>query len=114
MRNNCLSKFSPLVSLVAIITIGSLFVLPVYYVHESNGAQKSVIKKVIPFDSDLYNTGCGGELVHVRGEIHYLNFVVLPDDGSLQTSTDLDLQVTEALGLNSHNKYQVTNIIINT
>jgi hypothetical protein len=112
MRNNCLSKFSPLVSLVAIITIGSLFVLPVYYVHESNGAQKSVIKKVIPFDSDLDNTG--GELVHVRGEIHYLNFVVLPDDGGLQTSTDLDLQVTEALGLNSHNKYQVTNIIINT
>jgi hypothetical protein len=52
MRNNCLSKFSPLVSLVAIITIGSLFVLPVYYVHESNGAQKSVIKKVIPFDSE--------------------------------------------------------------
>jgi hypothetical protein len=43
-----------------------------------------------------------------------LNFVVLPDDGGLQTSTDLDLQVTEALGLNSHNKYQVTNIIINT
>lgn len=113
MRNNRFSVLGPLVTITVIIAMGSLCVLP-GNVHESTGAQKSVTKKVIPFDSDLDNTGCGGEIVRLRSEIHFFIFVVLPDDGGLQRTTDIDFQVIEAVGLKSGNKYQVTNMIINT
>jgi hypothetical protein len=114
MRNNCFPIFTfATIAVIIIATASSFFFLPAF-VHESTGAQKSVTKKVIPFDSDLDNTGCGGEIVRLRGEIHFFTFVVLPDDGGLQRTTDIDVQVIEAVGLKSGNKYHVTKMIINT
>ena len=113
MGNNCCSVFTPLVIVSVIIVIGSLCILPAY-IHEGKGVQRSVTEKVTPFDADLDNTGCGGEMVHARGEIHFFTFVVRPDDGDLQITTDIELHDIEAVGLKSGNKYQMTNMVIIT
>jgi hypothetical protein len=102
---------NPLVVVAVIIAIGSLCIISAY-VQESKGAQKSVTKKVIPLDADLDNTGCGGELVHASGEIHFFTYVVSPDDGGLQITTDIEFHVLEAVGMKSGNKYQLTNMVI--
>jgi hypothetical protein len=113
MRNNRFSVLAPLVVVAVIIAISSLCIIP-EYVHEGNGAQRSVIDKVIPFDADLDNTGCGGELVRAHGEIHFFTSVVRPNDRDLQITTELELHDIEAVGLESGNKYQVTNMVIMT
>jgi hypothetical protein len=113
MRNNRLSVLASLVVVAVIIAIGSLCIIPAY-VHEGNGAQRSVTEKVIPFDAGLDNTRCGGEMVHARGEIHFLTFVVRTEDGDLQITTELEVHDIEAVGLKSGNKYQVTNMVIMT
>jgi hypothetical protein len=113
MRNNRLSGLAPLVVVAVIIAIGSLCIIPAY-VYEGTGAQRSVTDKVTPFDAGLDNTGCGGEMVHARGEIHFLTSVVRPDDGDLQITTELEVHDIEAVGLKSGNKYQVTNMVIMT
>jgi hypothetical protein len=113
MGNNCCLVFTPLVIVAVIIVIGSLCILPAY-IHEGKGAQRSVTEKVTPFEADLNNTGCGGEMVHARGEIHFFTLVVRPDDGDLQITTDIELHDIEAVGLKSGNKYQMTNLVIIT
>jgi hypothetical protein len=82
--------------------------------NEAEGARKSTAKKIIPFEFNLDNTGCGGEVVRLRGEIHFFTFAVLPDEGELQRTTDTDFQVIDALGIKSGKNYRLTNMIINT
>lgn len=114
VRKNSSSSILVLFISVSVVTaVCASYVLAVS-TFETEGARKSTAKKVIPFESNLNNTGCGGEVVRLRGEIHFFTFVVLPQQGELQQTTDTDFDVTDAFGLESGKEYKLANTIINT
>jgi hypothetical protein len=112
-RNSCSSILAVSITVSVVIAVCATYVLPIS-TFESEGARKSTAKKVIPFESSLNNTACGGEIVRLRGEIHFFTFVVMPEKGDLQQTTDTDFDLIGAMGLKSGKNYKLTNTIINT
>ncbi|HEY7109664.1 MAG TPA: hypothetical protein VH415_09570 [Nitrososphaeraceae archaeon] len=114
MRKNSFPSILAVFITVSVMTaVCASYVLAVSN-FESEAARKSTAKKVIPFETNLNNTGCGGEPVALRGEIHFFTFVVLPQQGDLQQTTDTDFDVIDAFGLKSGKQYKLASTIINT
>lgn len=112
-KNNCSSVLALSITVSVMVALCASYVLALG-TFETEGARKSTAKKVIPFESNLNNTGCGGEVVRLRGEILFFTFVVQPQQGELQQTTDTDFDVIDAIGLESGKNYKLTNTIINT